>query len=151
MVSPTRVYIDEKEKHENRARAIEMAIIGKFVQATYPTAFQIYQLNVLTINFPSLLVVGNGSKKSFSAPKCCKIMFTKAIWAFLTFWRQICFKNLFLIQFAPCRQWSNFGEELWKFIVGKQPTYDLTVNLLEIQLKNFYFTKKKFIILNFSC
>lgn len=79
MVSPTRVYIDEKEKHENRTRAIEMAIIGKFVQATYPTAFQIYQLNVLTINFPSLLVVVNGSKKSFSAPKCCKIMFTKAI------------------------------------------------------------------------
>jgi hypothetical protein len=68
-------------------------------------------------------------------------MFTKAIWAFLTFWRQICFKSLFLIQFQfPCREWSNFLGRIMK-VHGweKQPTYDSTVNLQKIQLKSFIF------------
>ena len=111
---------------ENSKRAREMAIIGKFVQATYPTAFQIYQLNVLTINFPSLLVIGNGSKKVFSPQKCCKIMFVKAIWAFLTFWRQICFKKSFSHPIpVPCREWSNLVEELWKFM-GRENNLHMT-------------------------
>lgn len=99
-----------------------MAIIGKFVQATYPTAFQIYQLNVLTINFPSLLVIGNGSKKKVYPPQnVAKLCSQKQFRAFLTFWRQICFENLFLIQFlaSPVENDLILGRNYESSWVGK--------------------------------
>lgn len=102
-------------------RAREMAIIGKFVQATYPTAFQIYQLNVLTINFPSLLVIGNGSKKKFIRPKMLQNYVHKSNFEhFLHSGDKYALKIFFSSNSSfPCREWSNFREKLWKFMGGK--------------------------------